>query len=75
MKIKRFLKHNYKAIIKYTLILAAAIIAYIVAHKAGTEWRGYEAVGGEIFIPLLIVFAEDIWEIIKAPFKAIKERN
>ena len=75
MKIKRFLKHNYKAIIKYTLILAVAIIAYELAHKAGTAERGYEAVGGEIFIPLLIIFAEDIWKIIKAPFKEIKERN
>lgn len=75
MKIKRFLKHNYKDIIKYTLILAAAIIAYIVAHKLGTEWRGYEAVGGEIFIPLLIIFAEDIWEIIKAPFEFLRKEN
>lgn len=75
MKIKRFLKHNYKVIIKGGLILAVAIFAYIVAHKLGTEWRKYEAVGGEIFIPLLIVFAKDIWEIIKAPFKVIKERN
>lgn len=75
MKIKRFLKQNYKAIIKAALILTAAIVAYILAHKAGTAERGYEAIGGEIFIPFLIIFAEDIWEIIKAPFKVIKERN
>ena len=69
---KKFFKRNAKAIIKYTLILAVAVIAYIIAHKAGTAERGYEAVGGEIFVPLLIIFAKPIWEIIKAPFKAVK---
>lgn len=72
---KKFLKRNGQAIIKYTLILAVAVIAYILAHKAGTAERGYEAVGGEIFVPLLIIFAEDIWEIIKAPFKAVKSNE
>lgn len=73
MKIKRFLKKHYKAIIKYSLILAVAIIGYAIVHKLGTVERGYEAVGGEIFIPFLVIFAEDILKIIKAPF--IKERN
>jgi drug/metabolite transporter superfamily protein YnfA len=72
---KRFLKvlkRNAKPILKATLILALAIIAYILAHKAGTAERGYEAVGGEMFVPFLIIFAEDIWEIIKSPFKEVK---
>ena len=69
---KKLFKGNGKTIIKAILILAAAIVAYILAHKAGTSERGYEALGGEIFIPLLIVFAEDIAEIIKKPFKAVK---
>ena len=73
MKIKRFMKKHYKAIRKYSLILAVAIIGYEIAHKLGVIERGYEAVGGEIFIPFLIIFAEDILKIIKAPF--IKERN
>ena len=69
---KRFFKLNGKTIIKAILLLAAALVAYTLAHKAGTAERGYDAVGGEIFIPFLIVFAKDIWEIIKAPFKAVK---
>ena len=72
---KKFFKRNAKAIIKHTLILAVAVIAYILAHKAGTAERGYEAVGGEIFVPLLIIFAEDIWEIIKEPFKEVKSNG
>ena len=68
---KRFFKRNAKPIIKAVLILAAAIIAYILAHKAGTAERGYEAVGGELFVPALIIFAEDIWEMVKEPFKAV----
>lgn len=76
-EMKRFLnylKRNKKEIIKYTLIFAVAIVTYILAHKYATEQRGYEAIGGEIFVPLLIIFAEDILEIIKAPFKAVKAK-
>lgn len=69
MKIKRFLKQNYKAIIKAVLTLTVAAIAYVLAHKAGTEMRGYEAIGGEIFVPLFIIFADDIWAIITSPFR------
>lgn len=72
MKVKRFLKQNYKGIIKGGLILAAAIFAYILAHKAGTAERRYEAVGGEIFVPFLIIFAKDIWKVIKAPFCEVR---
>ena len=73
--IKRFLKKNYKGIIKAVLILTLALIAYVIAHKAGTAERGYEAMGGEIFIPFLIIFAEDIFEIIKAPFREVKNED
>lgn len=72
---KKLFRRNVKTIMKCALTLAVAIIAYILAHKAGTAERGYEAIGGEIFIPLLIVFAEDIWKIIKAPFKAVKSED
>ena len=72
---KRFFKTNKKAILKHTLILAAAILAFVLAHKIGTSERGYEAVGGEIFVPFLIVFAKKIWEIIKEPFKAVKSEH
>ena len=71
---KKFLKNNGKTIIKYGLIWSVAAVAYIVAHKAGTAERGYEAVGGEIFVPVLIIFAEEIWKIIKAPFKVVISR-
>lgn len=68
---KKFI-HNRKNIVKTLAILGVAVGAYVLAHKAGTAERGYKAIGGEIFIPLLIIFAEDIWEIIKAPFKAVQ---
>ena len=71
---KRFIKRNAKTIIKTVLIGAVAIVAYILAHETATAERGYEAIGGEIFIPILIIFAEDIWEIIKAPFSEVKNK-
>lgn len=72
-KLFRFIVYNRKKIIKGIAIGVAAIIAYQLAHKSGTMERGYEAIGGEIFIPFLIIFAKDIWELIKAPFKAVKQ--
>lgn len=69
---KKFLRHNRKAIIKTLFIGSVAYFVYMLAHKAGTAERGTDAIGGEIFIPFLIIFAKDIWEMIKAPFKAIK---
>lgn len=72
---KKFLKKHAKTIIKTVLIWSVAAVAYIVAHKAGTAERGYEAVGGEIFVPMLIIFAEEIWNIFKAPFKAVKSND
>ena len=66
----RFIIHNRKAIIKTLIIGTVAVGAYVLAHKLGTAERGYEAVGGELFIPFLILFAEDIWGMIKALFKA-----
>lgn len=70
---KRFIVHNRKAIIKTLAIGVTAFIAYQLAHKLGTMERGYEAIGGEMFIPFLIIFAKDIWEIIKAPFQAVSK--
>ena len=70
-KVLRLIIHNRKAIIKTLIIGAVAVGAYMLAHKAGTAERGYEAVGGEIFIPFLIIFAKDIWGMIKEPFKEI----
>lgn len=63
-----FLKSNRTKII----LAVAAIVTYILAHKAGTAERGYEAIGGEMFVPFVVLFAPEFWELIKAPFKAVK---
>lgn len=72
-KVLKLIIHNRKKIIKGVAIGVAAIIAYQLAHKAGTMERGYEAIGGEMFVPFLVIFAKDIWELIKAPFQAVKK--
>ena len=66
---KKYIIHNRKAIIKTLVIGTVAFIAYAVAHKVGTAERGFQSVGGEIFIPFVILFAEEIWGMIKAPFE------
>lgn len=71
-KFLRFIVHNRKAILKTLAIGITAIVAYELAHKGATMQRGTEAIGGEIFIPFLIIFAKEILEMIKAPFKAVQ---
>ncbi len=70
-KVLNFIIHNRKTIIKTLAVGTVAVVLYAIAHKVGTMQRGYEAIGGEIFIPFLVIFAKDIWEMIKEPFKAV----
>lgn len=56
-----------------TVILAAAI--FLLAHNAGAAQRGNNLIGGEIFLPFLVLFGREIWAGIKAPFQIIKERK
>lgn len=56
---KRFLKKHGKSILSAAGITAGTLIAYHLAHGAATFDRGYEAIGGEIFlffIPAFIVW-------------------
>ena len=69
---KRFIKRNRKKIIKTLAIVTVALIAYQIAHNVATAERGYEAVGGELFVPLLVIFGKDILKLLAEPFKAIK---
>ena len=71
-KVLRFIVHNRRTIIKSLVVGTVAVVLYEVAHNVATLDRGYEAIGGEVFVPLLIIFAEDIWGMIKEPFKSIK---
>ena len=71
-KFLRYIIHNRKKIAKNLAIVGIAIGAYVLAHNFATMERGYEAIGAEIFIPFLIIFAKDIWGMIKEPFKAVR---
>jgi hypothetical protein len=72
-KLLRVLIHNRKKIGKGILLGVAALVAFDIAHQIGTVERGYEAIGGEIFIPFLIVFAPAIWQEIKESFGEVDE--
>lgn len=74
-KVIRYIIHNRKEIIRTIAIGVVASIAYELSDMAGAAERGFEAVGGGIFIPLLIIFAPQIWETIKAPFEVLKEQE
>ena len=74
-KIKLFFKQNRKEIRNAVLLVVSAAIVYQLAHNAATVERGYVAYGGEIFIPFLIIFAKDIWAMIKEPFELLRKEN
>lgn len=74
-KIFRFIIHNRKNIIKAIVIGTVAIVAYEIAHHFATIERGYEAIGGEIFVPFLIIFAEDIWGMFKEPIEIVEQEK
>ena len=65
---KKFFKKNYKFIIKWLIVLLAAVMFYKVWHYVATLDRGYEAIGGEMFmflIPLFVWIAPEIKKSIK----------
>jgi hypothetical protein len=70
---KRFIVHNRKKIVKGLLIGALAVVSFAVAHKLGTMERGYDAIGGELLVPLLVIFGKDIFKMFTEPFEVVKE--
>jgi isoprenylcysteine carboxyl methyltransferase (ICMT) family protein YpbQ len=60
-KLIKFWKANYKPILKGLILAAALICLYEVLHNTATAQRGYNAIGGEIFIFL----APYLWWAIK----------
>lgn len=72
-KVLRFVIHNRRSVVKWFALVTVAIVSYQIAHKLGTAERGYEAVGGEIFVPFLVFFAKDIFKMFTEPFKVVKE--
>ena len=73
---KKFLRriiHNRKKIFKTLVIVGLAVVSFVVAHKLGNAERGYNAIGGEIFVPLLVIFGVKIREFIKLPLEALNE--
>lgn len=62
-------------VFEIVLTVALAGVVYLMAHDAATADRHYEAIGGEIFLPFLILFARPIWAAIKEPLQLLKERK
>lgn len=57
-----------KQIMKYLLLTAGGLLAFLIAHHAATASRGYEAIGGEgVFILLPI-----LWWLIATMIKDTK---
>ena len=69
---KKFFKKNLKFIIKWAVVLLASVMFYKACHYVATLDRGYEAIGGEMFV-FLIPFFVWISPEIKKSIKEIKD--
>ena len=68
MKVIKFLKANKKMIFKWLFVVVLSVDAFAGLHKLATVERGYNAIGGEIFmflIPLFVWIAPKIKKSIK----------
>ena len=72
MKVIKFLKENWKWILKWVFVFVLSAVAFILLHKLATIERGYNAIGGEIFMFLIPFF---VWVApeIKKSIKEIKD--
>ena len=72
MKAIKFLKANKKVILKWSFVFVLSAVAFAGLHKLATVERGYEAIGGEIFMFLIPFF---VWVApeIKKSIKEIKD--
>ena len=67
-KFLKFLKENYKPILKGLFLACALIFGYTLLHNIATAQRGYNAIGGEIFV----FFIPYLWWAIRS-LKETKE--
>lgn len=67
-KALNYIIHNRKKTCKALAIVVGAVVAFMLAHYLGTMERGYEAIGGEMLVPLVIVFVACFWKEIKETF-------
>ena len=72
MKVIKFLKANKKVILKWSFVFVLSAVAFAGLHKLATIERGYNAIGGEIFM-FLIPFFVWIAPEIKKSIKEIKD--
>ncbi len=65
-----------KKIFKYigygVLLGTVALVAFEIAHELATMERGYDAIGGEIFVPFLVLFGKGIWKAMVEPKEVSK---
>ena len=72
MKFIKFLKANKPFIFKWFLVGVLTVVAFVGLHKLATIERGYDAIGGEMFM-FLIPFFVWIAPEIKKSIKEIKD--
>lgn len=72
MKFIKFLKENKKWILKWFFVILLSVVAFLGLHKLATVERGYNAIGGEMFM-FLIPFFVWIAPEIKKSIKEIKD--
>ena len=69
---KKFLRENGKFITKWLIVLVVSFVLYDIFHDMATLKRGYNAIGGEMFmlmIPFWVWLAPSFKDIFKGEEK------
>lgn len=72
-KFVKFMRKNFKKILIAAVVIAAVFIGYDILHNIATAERGYDAIGGEIFIFLLPYLIKTVIETAKDTAAVLKE--
>lgn len=77
IKMKKFLKRNYKTILLAVAVIIATIVCFNSAHNFATAQRHCNALGGEIFIlliPYLVwIYYQNYKDTVRARKKGAKK--
>ena len=72
-KLVKFIRKNFKKILISTVVIAAVFIGYEILHIIATAERGYDAIGGEIFIFLMPYLIKTAKEAVKDTAAVLKK--
>lgn len=68
-KMNKRRKNNYKGLLKWFILIIGTLLLFMAGSRQAFHQRGYEAIGGEVFILLIPA----VYQIVSQMVKDLKE--